>query len=369
MHAAFVVLYVWKGARADERVVFGPRFAIYTPVVQMPDGSPALDARAAVREDANAIDALCRLALGTYDDWRTTAAGAPLRVDVDGEDRAVAADGTFDGRGAVDHGAPGSAEHAHRRRRRRFPSPIGGCREPRPRVSVVMPAFNEAEILGTSVKSVVDGLRGAGRAVRGARRRERFDRRTLAIAERARGGVPRGAVEHRDEADYGRALRSGLLDATRRRRRQLRHRLLRSRLPRRRRRRRCSPTTARRSSSAPSAARARPTTATRSASSRRSCSRTILRVVFGLRVSDTHGIKAMRRAAVEPYARDLHVRPGPVRHRADPAGRAGRAAHRGDPGRGARAAARAQLVHHPRAAYAARTVQTPLGAVEGIPGR
>ena len=30
---------------------------------------------------------------------------------------------------------------------------------------------------------------------------------------------------------------------------------------------------------------------------------TILRVVFGLRVSDTHGIKAMRREAVEPYAR------------------------------------------------------------------
>lgn len=30
---------------------------------------------------------------------------------------------------------------------------------------------------------------------------------------------------------------------------------------------------------------------------------TILRVVFGLRVSDTHGMKAMRRAAVEPYAR------------------------------------------------------------------
>jgi hypothetical protein len=29
---------------------------------------------------------------------------------------------------------------------------------------------------------------------------------------------------------------------------------------------------------------------------------TILRVAFGLRVSDTHGMKAMRRAAVEPFA-------------------------------------------------------------------
>jgi glycosyltransferase AglD len=30
---------------------------------------------------------------------------------------------------------------------------------------------------------------------------------------------------------------------------------------------------------------------------------TILRVVFGLKVSDTHGIKAMQRVVVEPYAR------------------------------------------------------------------
>jgi hyaluronoglucosaminidase len=70
MHHAFAVLYVWSGARADEKVVFGPRFAIYTPVIQLADGSPGLDAGAAVREDANAIDALCRLALRTYDEWR-----------------------------------------------------------------------------------------------------------------------------------------------------------------------------------------------------------------------------------------------------------------------------------------------------------
>ena len=99
MHAAFVVLYVWKGARADERVVFGPRFALYTPVVQLADGSPALDTAAAVRENANAIDSLCRLALATYDRWRTGAAGTPVHAVVDGEERAVAADGTFDGRG------------------------------------------------------------------------------------------------------------------------------------------------------------------------------------------------------------------------------------------------------------------------------
>jgi hyaluronoglucosaminidase len=70
MHHAFALLYAWKGARADEKVVFGPRFALYTPVIQLADGSPGLDAAAAVREDANAIDRLCRLALRTYDEWR-----------------------------------------------------------------------------------------------------------------------------------------------------------------------------------------------------------------------------------------------------------------------------------------------------------
>jgi hyaluronoglucosaminidase len=99
MHAAFVVLYMWKGVRAEERVVFGPRFAIYTPVVQLADGSPALDTGLAVREDANAVDALCRLALHTYDQWRTGASAAPLRVEVDGEARGVQPDGSFDGRG------------------------------------------------------------------------------------------------------------------------------------------------------------------------------------------------------------------------------------------------------------------------------
>jgi hyaluronoglucosaminidase len=70
MHHALAVLYLWNGARADEKVVFGPRFALYTPVIQRADGSPALDAAAAVRENQNAIDALCRLALRTYDEWR-----------------------------------------------------------------------------------------------------------------------------------------------------------------------------------------------------------------------------------------------------------------------------------------------------------
>lgn len=101
MHAAFLVLSLWQAARADEKVVFGPRFALYTPVVQLSDGTPALDAGLAVRENGNAIDALCRLALQTYDTWRTNASDAPVRVFVDGEERAVGGDGTFDAAGNI----------------------------------------------------------------------------------------------------------------------------------------------------------------------------------------------------------------------------------------------------------------------------
>jgi hypothetical protein len=75
------VLYAWSGARASEKVVYGPRFALYTPVIQLADGAPGLDAAGAVREDQNAIDRLCRLALRTYDDWRVRGAGYQLKVD------------------------------------------------------------------------------------------------------------------------------------------------------------------------------------------------------------------------------------------------------------------------------------------------
>ena len=74
------VTYTWMAARADEHVVYGPRFAVYSAVVQLPDGAgPALDVRASLREDANVIDRLCRLALGTYEAWRR-APGAAARA-------------------------------------------------------------------------------------------------------------------------------------------------------------------------------------------------------------------------------------------------------------------------------------------------
>jgi hyaluronoglucosaminidase len=71
MHQAFVVTYTWMAARADEHTVFGPRFAVYSAIVQLPDGTgPALDVSASVRENANVVDRLCRLALTTYEAWR-----------------------------------------------------------------------------------------------------------------------------------------------------------------------------------------------------------------------------------------------------------------------------------------------------------
>ena len=72
--------------------MFGPRFALYTPVVQLAGGLPGLDVQLAVREDENAIDALCRLALRAYQDWCPDA-GAPVQVFVDGEERSPDAGG------------------------------------------------------------------------------------------------------------------------------------------------------------------------------------------------------------------------------------------------------------------------------------
>jgi hyaluronoglucosaminidase len=71
MHHAFALTYTWMAARADEHVVFGPRFVVYSAVVQLPNGAgPALDVSASLRENANVIDRLCRVALAFYEGWR-----------------------------------------------------------------------------------------------------------------------------------------------------------------------------------------------------------------------------------------------------------------------------------------------------------
>jgi glycosyltransferase involved in cell wall biosynthesis len=170
-----------------------------------------------------------------------------------------------------------------------------------PRISVVMPAYNEAEILATSVKSVVEGLRERGEQFEVLIVENGSTDGTLAIAHQVAAELSEVRVEHRDEANYGRALRHGLLQA---------HgdavvnfdtdyfdldflaaavdRVLGAGGP----------------AIVVGSKRAAGATDTR-APLRKVATwvfSTILRVAFGLRVSDTHGMKAMRRGAVASYA-------------------------------------------------------------------
>jgi glycosyltransferase involved in cell wall biosynthesis len=178
-------------------------------------------------------------------------------------------------------------------------------------ISVVMPAYNEAGIIERSLAEVLHGLRGRGEpfeiVVVENGSTDDTERRARAVAA-LNTGV---RVIHRERADYGDALRQGLLDA---------HGEIvvnfdcdyydlgfiaravdRMREPDR------PPAIVVGSKRAPGA------------DDRRSRSRrfvtatfsTILRVGFGLTVSDTHGMKALRRAPLLPvvarcrYGRDL----------------------------------------------------------------
>jgi hypothetical protein len=98
LQAVFALLFMWSGARASSEVVYGPRFAIYPAVVQTDAGRPAVDIDLALVEDANAIDRLCRIALREYERWRADG-DETIRVLVDGAERPIATDGTFDARG------------------------------------------------------------------------------------------------------------------------------------------------------------------------------------------------------------------------------------------------------------------------------
>ena len=169
-------------------------------------------------------------------------------------------------------------------------------------LTVVMPAFNEAEILETSVKSVVEGLRERGNPFEVVIVENGSTDGTDAIADSLATSFPEVRVEHCADADYGRALRAGLLSA----RGEvivnfdtdffdldfLDAAVARVNEP-------GGPTivvgTKRGEGAHDSRAPLRKlATAVFS---------TVLRVAFGLHVSDTHGIKAMRRASVEPFAR------------------------------------------------------------------
>ena len=175
-------------------------------------------------------------------------------------------------------------------------------------LSVVMPAYNEVELLETSVKEVAEGLRGRGRPVgsfevivveNGSRDS------TAEIADRLATSYDEVIALHLPMPDYGGALRAGLIaaigsnvvnfdvdyydlgfvdDAL--------ERLAQPDQP----------------------AIVVGSKLAKGARDERSLLRrlvttvfsSILRLGFGLRVSDTHGMKAMRRDVVEPLARACH---------------------------------------------------------------
>jgi glycosyltransferase involved in cell wall biosynthesis len=172
-----------------------------------------------------------------------------------------------------------------------------------PRISIVMPAFNEAEILETSVKNVVVGVRERGEPFELLIVENGSTDRTREIAAAVGNELPEVRVVVRDEANYGRALRAGLLEA------QgeavvnfdvdyfdlgfLDAAVAKVLAP---------------GGPAIVVGSKRAQGATDNRAPLRKFATwvfsTILRVLFGLKVSDTHGMKAMRRAAVRSLAED-----------------------------------------------------------------
>jgi glycosyltransferase AglD len=170
-------------------------------------------------------------------------------------------------------------------------------------LSIVMPAHNEHDLLGESVRAVSGGVRASGHGFELLVVENGSSDGTLEIAEQLASEAPEVHVHTLAEPDYGRALRTGVLAATgdviitfdvdyydlgfldRALALLARH---------------DEPAdVVIASKRAPGAVDERPAL-------RRIVTAAfalLLRAGFGLRVSDTHGMKALRRTAVEPIAR------------------------------------------------------------------
>ena len=171
-----------------------------------------------------------------------------------------------------------------------------------PRISVVVPSYNEAAILDSSVADVVDGLSADGIDFEVIVVENGSTDGTFALATSIAAERTQIRVERLRHADYGAALRHGLLcargdvvvnfDADYYDLGFLRDAVKLIDAP-------GGPSIVVGSKRGPGAHDTRSPT-------RRLVTfvfSTLLRVVFGLRVSDTHGMKAMRRADVDRYAR------------------------------------------------------------------
>ena len=81
------------------------------------------------------------------------------------------------------------------------------------RLTIVMPAHNEESLLADSVHDVVDGLRARGHTFEVIVVENGSQDGTRAVADRLAGATPELRVETLPRADYGRALRTGLVAA------------------------------------------------------------------------------------------------------------------------------------------------------------
>jgi glycosyltransferase involved in cell wall biosynthesis len=80
-------------------------------------------------------------------------------------------------------------------------------------ISIVMPAYNEAAMLETSVRAVVDGMRALGRPFEVHVVENGSTDGTPAIAARLAEEIDEVVTHSMRAADYGEALRTGLLEA------------------------------------------------------------------------------------------------------------------------------------------------------------
>lgn len=166
-----------------------------------------------------------------------------------------------------------------------------------------MPAHNETEMLESSVREVTAGVRSTGRSFELLVVENGSTDTTLAIARQLANDLPEVAVESLARADYGAALRTGLLvargtvvvtfdvdyydldflaDALAQVERD------------------AEPADIAVASKRAAGAHDRRPRTRRLVTAAYS---ELLRIGFGLRVSDTHGMKVLRRAAVAPLAR------------------------------------------------------------------